>query len=225
MFKTSFFITILAVAAPFLAEADTPEPIPVTVDNFVQAATGFEFQTYTGLAGGVNRFFHFLEPTPIDNQPTIRMNRDTLYSTAVVDIREGATLSLPDAGDRYMSTMVVNQDHFINEVFHGGGDFLLNTEKFDTPYVLVFMRILVDSSDPQDVAAVNALQKQFAIDAGSALPFEMPAYDTDSFEGVLRAAIELGRFSADSTRTFWSKRTDRTPAPFFGHRSRIRRPA
>ena len=37
-------------------------------------------------AGGVNRWHHNRTPTPIDQQPVIRMNRDTLYSMAVVDI-------------------------------------------------------------------------------------------------------------------------------------------
>ena len=52
----------------------------------------------------------------IDDQPVIRKNRDTLYSGALVDISQGATLTLPDAGDRYLSAMVVNNDHYINEV-------------------------------------------------------------------------------------------------------------
>lgn len=35
------------------------------------------------------------------------MNRDTLYSAAVVDIADGATLTLPEVGDRYMSAMIL----------------------------------------------------------------------------------------------------------------------
>jgi hypothetical protein len=34
------------------------------------------------------------------------MNRDTRYSTAVVDISAAATLTLPDNGGRYMSAMI-----------------------------------------------------------------------------------------------------------------------
>jgi hypothetical protein len=36
---------------------------------------------------------------------------------------------------------------------------------FDTPHVLVAVRILVDPADPEDVAAVNGVQ-----DAGTASP-------------------------------------------------------
>jgi hypothetical protein len=43
---------------------------------------------------------------PLDKQAVIRMNRDTLYSAAIVDISKGATLTIPDAGNRYLSVMV-----------------------------------------------------------------------------------------------------------------------
>lgn len=72
------------------------------------------------------------------------MNRDTLYSAAIVDISAGAILTLPEVGDRYMSAMIVKQDHYINEVFHGGGTKPLDMETFDTPYVAVYIRLLVD---------------------------------------------------------------------------------
>jgi hypothetical protein len=81
--------------------------VPITVDNFVRAATHLEFDKYLSLAGGVNLFFHFQKSTPVDKQPTIRMNRDTLYSVAVIDISEGATLTLPDVGARQGHIRVV----------------------------------------------------------------------------------------------------------------------
>ena len=66
----------------------------------------------------MNQLLHHREPASIDEQPVIRQNRDTLYSSAIVDISQGATLTLPDAGDRYLSVMVVNNDHYINDVLH-----------------------------------------------------------------------------------------------------------
>ena len=179
--------------------------IPVTLNNFVRAATDIELEKYVGLAGGVNRFYHFRAPTPVDNQPTIRMNRDTLYSAVVIDISKGATLTLPDVGERYMSAMVVNQDHHINEVFHGGGKYRLDMATFDTPYVIVFIRTLVNADDPDDVAAVNVIQDEMTIKAASARPFVMPEYDEESYEGIVRAALELGRYASASTGAFGSK--------------------
>ena len=93
----------------------------VTAENFARAETNQMFVSLIAQAGGINRWHHSRQPTPIDQQPVVRMNRDTLYSLAVVDISEGATVTLPDAGARYLSVMVVNEDHFINDVFHDPG--------------------------------------------------------------------------------------------------------
>ncbi len=179
--------------------------VNVNIDNFVRAANDLEIGKALALTGGVNKFFHFREPTPIDNQPVIRMNRDTLYSAAVVDISEGATLTLPDAGDRYISAMVVNQDHYINDVFQSGGTYELDMSTFDTPYVIVSVRTLVDAANPEDVAAVNALQDQITVEAASSKPYIVPNYDKESFEAVMQAALQLARAVPDSSRTFGKK--------------------
>ena len=188
-----------------LDSGSNAEAVPVNIDNFVRAATNIELSKYVELGGGVNQFFHFTEPTDVNAQPTIRMNRDTLYSSVVIDISEGATLTLPDPGDRYMTTMIVNQDHYINEVFFGGGTFTLDMETFDTPYVVAFVRILVDASDPEDVAIVNEIQDQMVVEAGSDTPFTPPVYDEDSFRALLGTILAFTPFVPDSTRMFGSK--------------------
>jgi hypothetical protein len=139
--------------------------VPVTVDNFIRAESDRMFASFQADAGGVNRINHNRAPTPVEHQPVIRMNRDTLYSAAVLDISEGATLTIPASGDRYMSVMVVNQDHFINRIFHEPGEHSLTIDEFDAPWVAVAARILVDPADDEDVASVNALQDQFRVQA------------------------------------------------------------
>jgi len=165
--------------------------IPVGVDNFVRAETDRMFTSLAQEAGGVNRFHHSRVPTPLDHQPVIRMNRDTLYSMAIVDISGGATVTVPDAGDRYLSVMVVNQDHYINRIVHQPGEFTLTTDEFDTPYVLVAVRIFVDPADTDDVAAVATLQDQFSVTAASARPFEATDYDQASLDATRGPLLEL----------------------------------
>ena len=69
----------------------------VNVDNFKRAETHRMMAGFQREAGGVNCFMHNREPAAIDKQTVIRMNRDTLYSFAVVDISPGR-LTVPDAG-------------------------------------------------------------------------------------------------------------------------------
>ena len=165
----------------------------VNVDNFARAESDRMFSAIQQVAGGVNRWSHYRAPTPVDQQTVIRMNRDTLYSAAIVDISAGATLTIPDTGRRYVSVMIVNQDHYINHVFHDPGEYELTVEQFDTPYVLAAARTLVDPADAEDIAAVNALQDQFGLEAGSTISFAPPDYDTVSLNATRAALLELAR--------------------------------
>ncbi len=165
--------------------------VPVTVENFVQAETARMLTDLMAVGGGVNRWGHNRGPTPLDQQTVIRMNRDTLYSCAVVDLAEGATVTMPDSGERYSSLMVVNQDHYINRIFHEAGDHELTIAEFDTRYVLLAVRILANPDDPDDIAEVNALQDQLAVRAGSAEPLTVPDYDPASFTAVRDALLVL----------------------------------
>lgn len=90
-------------------------------------------------------------------------------------------------------------------MFLGGGTYTLDLDTFDTPYVVMIVRVLVDASDPDDIAAVKMVQNQITLDTKSNKPFILPNYDEDSFEGALQAALGLGRFTTDSSLTFGPK--------------------
>ena len=197
-------LAILSIALAPSASAQA-EPVIVNVENFVRAETAAQFDRVVANAGGVNRFFHLREPAPLDQQTVIRMNRDTIYSSALVDISEGATLTIPDAGDRYMSVMVVNEDHYLNKVFHEPGKHDLTVEEFGTPYVVLAVRTLVDESDPADIRAANALQDQLEIEAASAKPYTHPDYDQESYKTTYEALLVLSRANLDVDSTFGRK--------------------
>ena len=138
----------------------------VNADNFVRAETDRMFAGLQRDAGGINVVSHNRSPASVDHQTVIRMNRDTLYSFAVVDITAGATLTIPEHGGRYLSAMVVNQDHYINEIFHLPGEHQLTMDRHRTPFVALAVRTLVDPTDPDDLAEVHALQDGVALEAG-----------------------------------------------------------
>ena len=197
-------LAILSIALAPSASAQA-EPVIVNVENFVRAETAAQFDRVLANAGGVNRFFHLREPAPLDKQTVIRMNRDTIYSSALVDISEGATLTVPDAGDRYMSIMVVNEDHYLNKVIHEPGEHELTVKEFGTPYVCLAVRTLVDESDPADIREANALQDQLKIEAASAKPYTHPDYDQESYKTTYEALLVLSRGMADAGATFGRK--------------------
>ncbi|GAB3016909.1 DUF1214 domain-containing protein [Mycobacterium bourgelatii] len=176
--------------------------IVVNVDNFVRAETHRMFADIQAVAGGVGVFRHNRTPARIDEQTVIRLNRDTLYSFAIVDLAQPALLRLPDADGRYLSAMVVNEDHYVNSVFHDAGEYPLISDDYGSRYVLVGVRILVDPNDAADVAAVAALQDRLVIETGSAKEFVKPDYDIDSLDATRDALLALARGLNNFDRMF-----------------------
>jgi hypothetical protein len=155
--------------------------IKVTPETYIRAESDRSFANIQALAGAVNKFFHIRLPTPLDGQTVIRMNRDTLYSGAIIDTSKGASIMLPKApAGRFISAEVIDNDHFCPAVFYDAGK---HSIKSDTRYVLVAVRIqLFHSDDPKEVAEVNALQDQLVVNAASGEPFQKPDWEPESLQ-------------------------------------------
>lgn len=125
--------------------------VPVTVDNFVHAASDDVFSKMVKI-NGLGRFGHLRKPAPVGLHVVARPNRDTLYSTAVFDLDAGpVTITLPDAGKRFMSMIEINEDHYAQAVAYGAGTYVITKEKMGTRYALVAVRTLVDPTNPEDL--------------------------------------------------------------------------
>src|SRR4051812_43103372 len=114
---------ILTISAP-AARGQSPSggSIPVTVENFIRAESDLYISTVALKENGFGKFEHHRELSPIDAQTIIRMNRDTLYSAAVFDLDAGpVTITLPDAGNRFMSMQLVSQDEYCPPATYSAG--------------------------------------------------------------------------------------------------------
>lgn len=180
----------------------------VTVDNFQRAESDLYLGNAVKGAGGVGKFNHYREPMPIDHQSVIRANRDTLYSSAVIDLDAGpVTITLPDSGDRFRSMQVINEDHYVvGNVEYDAGTYTFDKEKVGTRYVLVGIRTLVNPDDPEDVKAVHALQDATKLDQpGGPGAFEVPNWDPASQKKVRDALLVLGSTIPDFKGAFGTK--------------------
>lgn len=172
---------------------DVTKPVVVNAFNYVEAKTAIQFDKYLALAKGeVNSFAHRRSLVGVEAKSSKRLNRDTLYSVAIVDISKGATLVLPDTGNRYMSAQVVNEHGFTNNVMHGAGKHSLSVDEFDTPFVWVLIRTLVSESIPGDMQAAHALQDKVGLISRSQRDYSHAPYDPASFERITKLLVELG---------------------------------
>jgi hypothetical protein len=181
------------------------DTVPVTADDFIRAESDLYFAAIVK-KDGFGKFEHNREPTPIDEQTVIRMNRDTLYSGAVFDLDAGpVTITLPEAGKRFLSMQVIDEDHYSPAVIYDAGAHTLTREKIGTRYVLIAVRILVDPANPKDLEEVHKLQDAIKVEQKSSGRFEPPNWDTASQKKVRDALLVLGATLPDSKRMFGPK--------------------
>jgi hypothetical protein len=163
----------------------------VTVANFARAESHMYFaKMVTG--GALGRFVHIRTPTPIDKQDVIRMNRDTLYSSALFDLDVGAvTITLPDAGKRFMSLLVIDEDHYTLPVVYAPGSFTFTREQVGTRYILALVRTLADPGSTADVKAANAAQDEIRVQQAAQGTFEIPNWDSAERDEIRKLLLAL----------------------------------
>lgn len=176
--------------------------LTVTPDNFIRAETDMYFGNLVA-DRGFARFGHDREFIPLDRQLVVRQNRDTFYSAGVFDLASAPlTVTLPDAGDRFMSLQVISQDHYVPEVVYGSGTYTFTRDSVGTRYVLIAIRILVNPDDPADVAAVHRLQDSIITTQDDIGVFEVPEWDAVSQAKVRAPLIALAATLPDTRGAF-----------------------
>ncbi|WP_434475893.1 DUF1254 domain-containing protein [Cupriavidus taiwanensis] len=210
---TAACATGIALAMPGAVHAQpaaTPQPgtpVPVTVDNFIRA----ESDMYLGglvKQGGIGKLMHRREPASIDQQTVIRLNRDTLYTSGVFDLDAGpVTITMPDPGKRFMALQVINEDHYVPNVFYGKGTHTLTREGVGTRYVATAIRTLVDPNSADDIRQVHALQDAIKVSQPSPGKFETPAWDAASQKKIRDALLVLASTMPDFKRAFGTRET------------------
>lgn len=178
---------------------------PVTPENFTRAESDLYFANVV-MNGGFGKFDHTREPAPLDRQTVIRLNRDTLYSAAVFDLDAGpVTITLPEAGERFVSLQIIDEDQYSRGVHYDAGEYVLTREDIGTRYVIAAVRVLVDPSDPQDVAEAHAVQDGISASQTGTGSFAIPNWDQPSQNKVRAALLELASTLPDTTRMYGTR--------------------
>lgn len=189
------------------AQSGSEVAVPVGVDNFIRA----ESDLYLGIivaSGSLGRFVHSREAVAIDAQDVVRMNRDTLYSSAVFDLDAGpVTITLPEADGRFMSMAVIDEDHYVPLVTYDAGRHTLTKEAIGTRYVFVAVRTFFDPANREDLKKVHALQDAITVSQAKAGEFVVPKWDQASQAKVREALNTLGATIADYNQAFGTKDT------------------
>jgi hypothetical protein len=182
-----------ACPTPALSVEEGPAT-PVNEQNYSLAETQVIFADYVRkiaaatCSGGVGQLMH-LRNTPDPTDRTIlRINFDTLYSFLILDLTSPATIVLPEAGGRYQSAEVLDEEHYIPFIFQKPGRYELTRENVGGQYAIVIFRTQVTMGDEKDLEIVHALQDQIRVEQESPGRYEASdAWDMDEILAMRKA--------------------------------------
>jgi hypothetical protein len=176
---------------PCTATAENMESVTVATFNRAESDVAIK-KVYDDF--GLSKVFHLRTPVAIDKQMVIRMNRDTLYSSAVLDLSKPAVVTMPESDGRYMSLHVINQDHYSFAKIKPGR-YELTQDVVGSRYAYLIIRTFIDANDPKDVAAANKLQDRIEIEGGGTDTLDIPNWDMEQLliaRGALNTLVKLG---------------------------------
>jgi hypothetical protein len=180
--------------------------VPVTAENFTRAETDMYFSAIAFNEGGFGRFAHHRDLPPVDSRAVVRFNRDVLASGAIFDLDAGpVTVTLPDPGERFLSMLVIDEDHYVPLVAYGAGTHTFTKDRLGTRYMMAAIRIMLDPFDPKDIHRVHALQDAVKVKQWSPGRFEIPNWDRLNRKKVRQALFNLGKTLPDLRNAFGAK--------------------
>jgi hypothetical protein len=124
----------------------------------------------------------------------------------VFDLNAGpVTVSLPDAGKRFLSLIVIDEDEHVFRVAYDRGLYTLTREEVGTRYALVGIRILVNPANPEDLRQVHALQNAVEVHQERPGRFEVPNWEQASQKKVRAALLALAETIPDTKGMFGNR--------------------
>jgi hypothetical protein len=194
MVLVRFAVSLTLSIAPLAAGAGEI----VNALNYVRAESDMQFKGYAAKTGGIGKFLNLREVYSVEDQTTIRGNRDTLYSVGVYDLTSPVTIIKPDSPDRFQSLLVIDQDQYNPVLKNGGGEVTLSINSVGTRYAMVLFRTFADPNDPDDIKKAHALQDAIRIEQASPGKLELPDWDQKSLVETRQIfnnlALKIGGF-------------------------------
>jgi hypothetical protein len=124
----------------------------------------------------------------------MRINFDTLYSFAVIDLKEELTLTMPDTNGRYQSAWIITEEHYMPMALEKPGVYKLNQENVGARYTMIVMRTQANTQDPKDMEKANVLQDKLQLnqkDKGSYIASN--SWDMDEILKMRAKYMEIGK--------------------------------
>ncbi|MEX0274831.1 MAG: DUF1254 domain-containing protein [Flavobacteriaceae bacterium] len=180
----------------FAKEMTTEGNIIVDENNFTIAETDLYMLNHSK-EHAVNTFRHSRKMSDKDNQFVVRENQDVMYSHAVVDISEGATLVNPE-WDVYSVIQVIDENQYTIGVVYPGESKTFTTDDVALGnHLFLNMRTGVRTLDSIGYAEAHQHQDNVQILAKSNNSYKEKGFDTKTLD---EARTRLKARMAEATK-------------------------
>jgi hypothetical protein len=153
-----------------LKEVTTEKPKTILTDeNYALAESQVIFKAYLSKISaatntdGMGVFMHNRKAVDPKDKTVVRINFDTQYSSAILDLTEEATLTMPETNGRYQSAWFITEEHYNPMAINNPGTYKINQENTGSKYVVIVIRTQVNMSDLNDLAIASKLQDQVVL--------------------------------------------------------------
>ncbi len=158
------------------------DPIKVERHNYQKAEVARNFNKWAA-KGANNKLMHMTTVTPSGPAPTVRMNRDSLYSAAILDTSSGtASITLPE-GDLYQSVLMIDTDGYARKFILEPGTHMVAT---DTKFVWVLVRTGLEKG----IDEARRMQSLVTVQGMGDGTYSSPEYDEESIAKLTRILID-----------------------------------
>ncbi len=143
---------------------------PLTDENFALAESQMIFAKYVKdiakvtQTNGVGVFMHNKKAANPKDTTVVRINFDTKYSIAILDLKEEAILTMPETNGRYQSAWFITEEHYNPMAVNAPGTYKISQDNIGARYVMLVVRTQVNMQDSSDLAKVSELQDQLQLE-------------------------------------------------------------
>lgn len=150
----------------------------------------------------VNTFRHSREMSSVNNQFVVRENRDVMYSHAVVDISQGATIINPE-WDIFSVIQVIDENQYtIASIYPGEQQTFTPKDVALGNYLFLNMRTGVRSLDEEGYKEAHHHQDNVIIKSNSSNAYQAKGFETRSLDKT-RAALKARMAEADKPEFYF----------------------
>lgn len=150
-------------------------PADFNVSDFAYKVSETDFNIKRSLEKApINKWAHQEDVSFVQTQQVIRENQDVIYSSAVVDVSQGADISLPP-GDTFQVIQIIDMQNYTVKTLYPGESITLTPDHLTySHYVYLNMRTRKKSQDEAGLEDAHRRQRAAVIDAKSAIPYSTP---------------------------------------------------